>query len=183
MNYLKRSMKQIKFVTILMKKLKIKERKDKVSIDKKIKQIDFFLKNSIEHRQKNIEYVLLNPKTQELYVLCADHDDAIEFTPYTKNYPNGYCHVPDFDYNFDYYLFNQLESGLNIKYISMNTHNGIWNSINELYPHDFECKAGLRKYINYCQKSNITKSKIDKETSSNVPNILNLFNKERKEER
>ena len=57
------------------------------------------------------------------------------------------------------------------------------NSINELYPHDFECKAGLRKYINYCQKNNITKSKIDKETSSNVPNILNLFNKERKEER
>lgn len=154
-----------------------------MNLDKKINEIKFFLKNSEEHYGKEIEYILVNPKSKDVYILCADGDEAIEFTPYTKSLPNGYSYVPEYDYNFDYYFLNHLENDLKITYISWNTHNGMWNSINELFPDEINCKMGLKKYIDYCKKNNITKEKIDKFTDSNVPNIMTLFNKQREEER
>lgn len=152
-------------------------------LDKKINDVKFFLKNSIEHCDKDIEYVLSNPITNETYILCSNGEEAIEFTPYTKNLPDHYSYVPEYEYNFDYYFFNLLESDLKIEYISWNTHNGIWNSISELYPDEIDCKIGLKKYIDYCKKHNITKEKIDEVMKLDVPNIMKFFDKEREEER
>ena len=56
-------------------------------------------------------------------------------------------------------------------------------SVSESHIAEINCKIGLKKYIDYCKKNNITKEKIDKFTDSNVPNIMTLFNKQREEER
>ena len=40
-------------------------------------------------------------------MLASDgSDETIEFTPFTKNYEGGYGIVPEWDYNFDYYIYN-----------------------------------------------------------------------------
>ena len=43
-----------------------------MNLDKKINEIKFFLKNSEEHYGKEIEYILVNPKSKDVYILCAD---------------------------------------------------------------------------------------------------------------
>ena len=83
--------------------------------------IELFLKDNIEHQNKHIDYILFNPKTNDTYVLASDnYDDAIEFTPYTKTESGAYTQVPEWDYNFDYYIYNYLEEGLKIGYMELN---------------------------------------------------------------
>jgi len=127
--------------------------------------IELFLKDNIEHQNKHIDYILFNPKTNDTYVLASDnYDDAIEFTPYTKTESGGYTQVPEWDYNFDYYIYNYLEEGLKIGYMTDDVHYSIWNSINELYPNDIEYKNGVQEYLQYCKEKNITKEYLDKKT-------------------
>lgn len=139
--------------------------------------IESFLKDSIEHQDKQIEYIIRNPKNGDTYVLASDgYDEAIEFTPQGKNYKEGFSYVPEWDYNFDYYIYNYLEEGYKIEYMSPNTHYGIRNSIHELYPDDIEFKDGVQSYLQYCVDNKITKQFIDKETGLDSPEVLQLFN-------
>lgn len=139
--------------------------------------IESFLKDSMEHQDKQIEYIIRNPKNEDTYVLASNgNEEAIEFTPQSKNYKEGFSYVPEWDYNFDYYIYNYLEEGYKIEYMSPNTHYGIRNSIHELYPDDIEFKDGVQSYLQYCVDNKITKQFIDKETGLDSPEVLQLFN-------
>jgi len=83
---------------------------------KKLKEdIEQFLMEDMEHQNKHIDYILVDPETRATYVLASDgNEEAIEFTPYTKDYKGGYQNVPEWDYNFDYYIYNYLEEGKQI---------------------------------------------------------------------
>ena len=138
--------------------------------------IELFLKDNIEHQNKHIDYILFNPKTNDTYVLVSDgYDEAIEFTPYTKNESGGYIQVPEWDYNFDYYIYNYLEDGLKIGYMTDDVHYSIWNSINELYPTDIEYKNGVQEYLQYCKDNNITKKYLDVNTGLDTPNVMKYY--------
>lgn len=138
--------------------------------------IELFLKDNIEHQNKHIDYILFNPKTNDTYVLASDgYDEAIEFTPYTKNESGGYTQVPEWDYNFDYYIYNYLEEGLKIGYMTDNVHYSIWNSINELYPTDIEYKNGVQEYLQYCKDNNITKEYLDIKTGLDTPDVMKYY--------
>ena len=64
-------------------------------IEKVKNEIETFLKDSIDHQNKHIDYILVDPEKNETYVLASDGvDEAIEFTPYSKNYEGGYTNVP-----------------------------------------------------------------------------------------
>ena len=127
-------------------------------------------------QNKHIDYILFNSKTNNTYVLASDnYDDAIEFTPYTKTESGGYTQVPEWDYNFDYYIYNYLEEVLKIGYMTDDVHYSIWNSINELYPNDIEYKNGVQEYLQYCKGKNITKEYLDKKTGLNTPNIMKYY--------
>lgn len=56
-------------------------------IEKVKNEIESFLKDSIDHQDKHIDYILVDPNTNETYVLASDgNDEAIEFNPLSKNY-------------------------------------------------------------------------------------------------
>ena len=78
---------------------------------KKVKEdIETFLMENMEHQNKHIDYILVDQETNETYVLASDGaDEAIEFNPLSKNYKEGFQYVPEWDYNFDYYIYNYLE--------------------------------------------------------------------------
>lgn len=149
-------------------------------MDEKIKEIkeniETFLKDSIEHQDKHIDYILVDKEKDETYVLASDGvDSAIEFTPFTKDYKGGYTYVPEWDYNFDYYIYNLLEEGKEIAYMSDEVHYSIWNSIHELYPEDIDYKDGVQNYLQYCADNNITKEYLDKNTGFDTPDIMEHF--------
>ena len=145
-------------------------------IEKVKNEIESFLKDSIGHQDKHIDYILVDPNTNETYVLASDgNDEAIEFNPLSKNYEGGYTNVPEWDYNFDYYIYNYLEEGKQIAFMSDDVHYSIWNSIHELYPDDIEYKDGVQSYLQYCADNGITKEYLDKKTGFDTPDIMQYF--------
>lgn len=145
-------------------------------IEKVKYEIESFLKDSIDHQDKHIDYILVDPNTNETYVLASDgNDEAIEFNPLSKNYEGGYTNVPEWDYNFDYYIYNYLEEGKQIAFMSDDVHYSIWNSIHELYPDDIEYKDGVQSYLQYCADNGITKEYLDKTTGFDTPDIMQYF--------
>jgi len=146
------------------------------NIEKVKEDIEKFLMEDDEHQNKHIDYILVDPETRETYVLASDgNEEAIEFTPFTKDYKNGYQNIPEWDYNFDYYIYNYLEEGKRIAYMTDDVHYSIWNSIHELYPTDIDYKDGVQSYLQYCADNGITKEYLDKKTGFDTPNIMQHF--------
>lgn len=146
------------------------------NIEKVKEDIEKFLMEDMEHQNKHIDYILVDPETRETYVLASDgNEEAIEFTPFTKDYKNGYQNVPEWDYNFDYYIYNYLEEGKKIAYMTDDVHYSIWNSIHELYPTDIDYKDGVQSYLQYCADNGITKEYLDKKTGFDTPDIMQHF--------
>ena len=148
-------------------------------LEKEKLRIEEILKSDEKHQNKKIDYILYDKETQETNILASDSygEEAIEFTPQTKDSKEGYWNVPEWDYNFDYYIYNLLEENWEIGYISSEVHYSIWNSIYELYPRDIDYKEGIQKYLRYCKENNITKEYLDKEMESvilnaNTPDIM-----------
>lgn len=142
----------------------------------KYREITDFLKQNIDTKNMNIDLILYDEKTKATYTIASDgYDKYIEFTPYTDYSENGYDVVPEWDFNFDYYVYDLLEQGCEVGYITDELHYNIWNSLYELYPDDIDCKDGALKYIEYCKKNNITKEYIDSKTGLNTPNIMDKF--------
>lgn len=145
-------------------------------IEKVKNEIESFLKDSIEHQNKHIDYILFDPRNNDTYVLASDgYDEAIEFTPYSKKEGIDYIQVPEWNFNFDYYIYNYLEEGLKIGYMTDEVHYSIWNSIYELYPKDIEYKDGVQEYLQYCKDNNITKEYLDKSTKLDTPDIMQYY--------
>lgn len=142
-------------------------------IEKDKLRIEEILKNDEEHQNKKVDYILYNKETQETNTLASDPygEEAIEFKPQTKDSKEGYWNVPEWDYNFDYYIYNLLEENWEIGYMTPEVHYGIWNSINELYPEDIDYKEGVQKYLKYCKENNITKEYLDKQMEKEFPNV------------
>ena len=145
------------------------------------KNIEEFLMEDMEHKNKGIDYILVNENNNEYIVVASDGlEEMIEFAPYTKELPNGYSNVPEWDFNFDTYLFEHLENNYDIACIGDDVHYGIWHCINELYPLDIESKQGVQKYLEYCYKNNITKEYLEEKlqfnySNLNVPDIMKYY--------
>ena len=153
-------------------------------MDNKVKEVfndvSEFLRDSMEHQNKQIDYILINPQNEDLWVMCSDGvDTAIEFHYRDGMMKNNY--VPEWDFNFDYYVYNLLEDGYRIGYMSDDLHYSLWNSIHELYPDDIEYKNGVKSYIKYCKNNHIDKKYLDSKTNLDTPNIMPMFSKNDRE--
>lgn len=146
--------------------------------------IEEFLMEDIEHKNKGIDYILVNVKKNEYIAVASDGlEEMIEFAPYTKELLNGYSNIPEWDFNFDTYLFEHLENGYDIAYMEDDVHYGIWQTLNDLYPLDIESKEGVQKYLEYCYKNNITKEYLEDRlqfnySNLNVPDIMKYYEKD-----
>ena len=139
--------------------------------EEKIK-VEKFLNDNMEHQDKKIDYILYKPDKMETNILASNsNDEAIEFRSST----NDFNYVPEWDYNFDYYIYNLLEENWKIEYMTPEVHYSIWNSINELYPNDIDYKDGVQNYLQYCADNKITKKYLDEEPGLNTPDVMQHF--------
>ena len=138
------------------------------------------IENSISEDEElygtKIDFILINPNNNDTISIISDGQEKIvEFTPYTKEMKTGYSHVAEWAYNFDEYLFQELEKGYKVGYMSAENHYGVWNSIEELYPEDINYKDGVQLYLQYCADNGITKEYLDEKTNLDTPNIMSFF--------
>ena len=139
--------------------------------EEKIK-VEKFLNDNMEHQDKKIDYILYKPDKMETNILASNtNDEAIEFRSNTDDFN----YVPEWDYNFDYYIYNLLEENWKIEYMTPEVHYSIWNSINELYPNDIDYKDGVQNYLQYCADNKITKKYLDEKTGLNTPDVMQHF--------
>lgn len=140
-------------------------------IVEKIKKILF---QSDEDKNKHIDYILYNSEEKLHFISASNgYEDIIGLT--FQNEKENSFRIPEWDYDIDYYLFKKLEDGYKIQYMTNDTHYGLWNLINELYPDDIENKGGVQNYLQYCFDEGITKEYLDKEIGGDVPNVLQQF--------
>lgn len=139
-------------------------------------EIESFLKDNMEHQDKHIDFILINPDTDETICYASDGvEEMIVFAPYTKENDKGYLDIPEWDFNYDSYVFEELEKGYRVGYISDETHYGIWNSLQELYPVDIEHKDGVQNYLQFCSDNGITKKYLDTANNLDTPDIMKHF--------
>lgn len=102
----------------------IDKKTEKYLLDK-LKDLD----NNNFHDDMEIEYILYNKLKNEFKVLISDgyessYEDTIDVF---SNRVTNEMYVPEWDFNFDYYVFNELEiKGNRLLYVSPNTHHGLW---------------------------------------------------------
>lgn len=135
-------------------------------------EIEKFFSENKEHENKAIDFMLVNKEEEDIITIVSDgFSNSLEFS---KN--NGsHNEIPEWDFNYDYYLFERLEDGYEIESMSDSIHYSIWNSIEELYPEDINYKDGVQKYLQYCADNGITKEYLDKQTELDTPDIMKFF--------
>lgn len=141
-------------------------------IKKEKEEIEKFFSENKEHDNKKIDFMLVNKEEEDIITIASDGvDSALEFS---RN--NGrHNEIPDWDFTYDYYLFERLENGYEIEFMSNDIHYSIWNSIEELYPEDINNKEGVQWYLQYCADNGITKEFLDKQTNLDTPDIMKYF--------
>ena len=56
------------------------------TIEKLKNKMEKILKKSEDHRDKEIDYILLNSKTGDIYAIATNYDGILEFTSNIKKY-------------------------------------------------------------------------------------------------
>lgn len=141
--------------------------------------VEAFLREDIELQNMQIDLILVNPQTNETITLASDgQEKMIQFAPYTtkeNGYENGYMNVPEWDFNFDTYLFKELQKGYEVGYMSDECHYGVWQTIDEWYPEEFDNIDGVQKYLKYCKDNGITKEYLDNKIGLNTKDVMQYY--------
>lgn len=88
-----------------------------------------------------------------------------------------YRSIPEWDYNIDSYLFEDLSDDFKILYMPLSIHYGVWQCINEDRS-DIECQSGLQRYLQYCKEEGINANIISDVLSYNVDDVMDLYREE-----
>ena len=137
-------------------------------------EVEEFLNEDMENQNKIIDYILYNKDKDDMYIVASDGiEEMLEFNPYGINEnKNNFFQVPEWDFNFDDYIFSHLQDGYDISFMRDEVHYGIWNGLNDLYPEDINFKKGVQKYLKYCKENNISKQYIDEKVKLGTPDVM-----------
>lgn len=142
------------------------------------KEIDLFLlkceKYLINEGKDSYSFifVLTKPINEglDIYTMAVDRSwDEVVFFQNHNTFAQEMSSNPCNCYE-DILLF--LTNGFRIERMSPDAHYWIWNDISVLSLEDMEeVKKGVKKYINYCTKNNITKKWIEDKMGLETPDI------------
>ena len=146
-------------------------------IDKIKTDVEEFLKNSEEHKDKEINYILYDSNNYDILVLASNgNDKAIEFNSFNKIDDSSYKYVPNWNFDSDYHIFEYLEDGKQIAYINDEIHYNLWEYINDFYPDEIPYTDGIQKYLEYCKWNNITEEYLSNKGLFVLSDTMRFFN-------
>lgn len=123
-----------------------------------------------------IQYILTRKKDDEVEMksyVSAIHDPEIMYCITGNVENNHFFEVAPWDFNIEDYLFEDLENGFEISYMSIEEHYNFWCAIDE-WKNEIQHTEGLQKYLSYCQKNNITADTLDALGLEHV-DVMNLY--------
>lgn len=93
-----------------------------------------------------------------------------------EGFEDGYFEIPEWDYNVDSYLFDDLENGYEIIYMPLDYHYGVWCCINE-QQNEIDHIEGMQKYLQYCKDHHITHDVLLNlgNYAKDVPDVMELY--------
>lgn len=132
------------------------------------------VENEKEYREYKIECMLIDRNDMKKSYgigMCYNDVVIVDMTKKEVNY------IPNAEYTFDIgddSVFPSLQKGkMEIAYMSMEAHYGLWQEIDRHYPENIKNKKGVQMYLKYCKENNITKELIDRGINeNNTPDIM-----------
>lgn len=82
-------------------------------------------------------------------------------------------------FNFERDLFDDLEDGYDLLWMSDDTHVNVWFTIDE-WKDEIEAKDGMQKYLEFCVKNGINKRFLQEEFSYKEIDAIAIYGKENK---
>lgn len=130
-----------------------------------------------------INLVLQNKNNpQDLYVLLSDKNYDRVFLV-SLLYPNKIESTPEWGFSYSDYLYEPLEKGFRIAYISDIVHPVLWEDITAGYePEEVMENEGMQLYLKYCKENSITHDKVNSD-SFHCDDAMKLYVNEEKEYR
>lgn len=127
------------------------------------------------HVRANITYVL---KDENGEIRAVAYDANAPFSLF-KVYGNMYGSlfiesIPEWDFNIDSYLLEDMEDGFDIAYMPLTEHYNVWGSVKSMED-DIDHQDGLQKYLKYCQTHDITPEAIRSLGMISNLNIMNMY--------
>lgn len=171
------------------KNKRYEERKDMRKVYDENEVRDFLISkskkmlNEIEMYNMDIEIVLVdkdNLDNSKVIAMREDSEGGNVICPYINDFKDAL----DWDYSFDEYLFKDLEEGMEIVYMTDETHLAVWDEIKKFYPEEIEYNKGMQKYLKYCKDNGITKEYVEKTTNQkNLVDVMQFYKDAKKKER
>lgn len=152
-------------------------------IEKVKSRIYKVLKNNEEYKGYNIDFLLIDRDDTKNAVAVAIEDGELILVDMPTREINE---IDDRYYNYDDYLFNYLEDGKEIGFMTMYVHYCVWKEIRDVEPERIKNKTGLQNYFKYCKENKITKEKLNKELGrTDTPDMMKYYkeNKNKSRER
>lgn len=142
-----------------------------MNVDEIKEKINTILQKNEEYKDYKIEYIIHYKDTDNYEAIAVDGEDIASI--FLKS--GSVQPVINALYDLDDEVFGSLEYMQGeISYMSLNTHSGVWNYINEGID-DINYTYGMEQYLKYCKENNITKSIIDNKTKLNVPDVMKYY--------
>lgn len=120
--------------------------------------------NANDYNNYQISYILRkheNDTTQyQAYAISNDEPEAMISITFTDDQSFDIQTVPEWDFNVDEYLLEDLENDFEIDYMPLQQHYNLWYVIDECRD-ELVHQDGLHKYLSICQIQGITKEVID----------------------
>lgn len=143
------------------------------------KEMETILKDEEEYHEYKIECMLIDRNDMKKsygIAMCYNEVAIIDMEKKEVNY------IPNAEYTFDIgedSIFPSLQKAkMEIAYMSMEAHYGLWQEIDRYYPQDIKNKNGVQMYLKYCKENNITKEVIDRAINDDkTPDIMKLQDK------
>lgn len=116
-----------------------------------------------------------NPESMLAY--AVNDENVLLFHPMEE--PVYEIILNDWQFYFDYDLFQYLEGGYDLTAMTADAHTGVWCEIAEYHgTNGIACVDGMQKYLNYCKRNGVTKDRLARETGYDGMDVMTLYDKQ-----
>lgn len=133
-----------------------------------------FLNENQELKDMNIHCLIVDRNNSKNGIAIASNESnivAIDIENYECEYSQGW------DYDIDTNIFEHLENGIDIEFITPQFHSLIWKKIESIEFLDyFFHKEGMQKYLEYCKDKEITQEFLEDKCDEELGDIMKYSN-------
>lgn len=133
-----------------------------------------FLNKNRELKEMNIQCLMVDKNNKKNGIaIASDESDVVAIN--IQNYECEYSQ--EWDYDIDNNIFEKIENGMNIEFITPQWHSLIWDKIESYsFIDEIYHKEGMQKYIEYCRNNEITKEFLEEECDTELIDIMKYSN-------